>query len=260
MISPKAEVDTTAFVDPEARVSDGCIIRPGAKVYGKTKLARNVWLAPNVIIYGPAEIGENTYIGPNVIVGHPSGEELEAILNAKQVGTISRGGKPVKIGKNVRIRSNCTIYSDVVIGNDARFGHNAVVREGVAIGDGTLVGTGVVIDGECRIGRNVSIQTGVYICTYSKVEDFVLLGPNCTFTNDKYVGQKKCKLQGPTVQEGAGIGANAVLCPGIIVGKGAVVGAGSVVTKDVPPRVIVAGVPAKKLKAVPSDWHTILEK
>ncbi len=260
MISPKAEVDATAFVDPEAEVSDGCVIRPGAKVYGKVKLAKNVWIAPNVIVYGPAEIGEKTYLGPNVIVGHPSGEELEAILNAKQVGIISRGGKPVKIGKNVWIRSNCTIYSDVMIGNDVRFGHNAMVRGEVTIGDGTLVGTGVVIDGRCRIGRNVSIQTGVYICTYSTVEDFVLIGPHCVFTNDKYVGQKKCKLQGPTVREGAGIGAKAVLFPGITVGKGAVVGAGAVVTKDVPSKVIVVGVPAKRLKAVPSDWHTILEK
>lgn len=260
MVKPDVKIDLTAFVDPTAEISTGCIIDPNAKVYGKVKLAKDVWLAPNSIIYGPAEIGENTYIGPNVIVGHPSRKELDEILKARRMDPKLRGGKPVKIGKNVAIRSNCTIYSDVAIGDYVQFGHDAMVREGVTVGAASLIGTNVIIDGECRIGRGVSIQTGVYICTYSTVEDFVLLGPNCIFTNDKFVGMKKCKLRGPVVREGAGIGAAAILFPGITIGKEAVVGAGAVVTKSVPSRVIVAGVPAKKLRGVPPDWQSILRK
>lgn len=260
MISPGVKIDATAFVDPTAEIQEGCVIDSNARVYGKVKLAKNVWLASNSIIYGPAEIGENTYIGPNVVVGYPSRRELGEVLKARRVDPKLRGGRPVKIGKSVVIRSNCTIYSDVAIGDSVQFGHNAMVREGVTVGAGSSIGTNVIIDGECRIGRRVSIQTGVYLCTYSTVEDFVLLGPNCTFTNDKFVGMKKCKLKGPVVREGAGVGACAVLFPGITVGKEVVVGAGAVVTKSVPSRVIVAGVPAKKLKAVPRDWQSTLRK
>lgn len=260
MTSSNIKIDLTAFVDPTAEISEGCVIDSNAKVYGKVKLAKNVWLASNSIIYGPAEIGENTCIGTNVTVGHPSRKEFGEILKARQMDPKLRSGRPVKIGKNVLIRSNCTIYSDVTIGDYVQFGHNAMVREGVTVGATSLIGTNVIIDGECMIGRGVSIQTGVYICTYSTVENFVLLGPNCTFTNDKFVGLKKCKLRGPVVREGAGIGAATVLLPGITVGKEAVVGAGAVVTRSVPSRLIVAGIPAKKLKLVPRDWESLLRK
>lgn len=260
MISPDVKIDATAFIDPTAEIQEGCVIDSNVKVYGKVKLAKNVWLASNSLIYGPAEIGENTYIGSNAIVGHPSRKELAEILKARRMYPKLREGKPVKIGKNVVIRSNCTIYSDVEIGDYVQFGHNAMIRERVKVGGASLIGTNVIIDGECRIGRRVSIQTGVYLCPYSTVEDFVLLGPNCTFTNDKFVGFKKCKLRGPVVREGAGIGAAAVLLPGITVGKEAIVGAGAVVTKNVPSHVIVGGVPAKKLKIVPPDWQSILRE
>ncbi|MDH5770370.1 MAG: hypothetical protein OEZ25_03685, partial [Candidatus Bathyarchaeota archaeon] len=78
---------------------------------------------------------------------------------------------------------------------------------------------------------------------------------NCVLTNDLFLMQKKYELKGPTVKSGASIGANATIFPSITIGEGAVVGAGAVVRKDVPPRVIVAGVPAKKLKDVPPDWN-----
>jgi len=167
-------------------------------------------------------------------------------------------GKITRIGEEVHLRSNCVIYSDTVVGNRVRFGHNAMVREKVVIGDGSLVGTGSVIDGHCSIGCSVSIQTGVYISTFSVVEDAVFLGPHCALINDKYVAQRQFELKGPKIARGASIGANAVVFPGVTVGEGAVVGAGAVVTKDVPSRVVVVGVPAKRLKNVPADWKTRL--
>jgi acetyltransferase-like isoleucine patch superfamily enzyme len=106
----------------------------------------------------------------------------------------------------------------------------------------------------------VSIQTGVYICTYSTVEDGVFLGPCCVLTNDKYVYQKPYKLLGPTVKRGASIGANALLFPGVTVGEGAVVGSQAMVNSDVPARTVVVGIPAKKIKDVPEDWHSALLK
>jgi acetyltransferase-like isoleucine patch superfamily enzyme len=166
--------------------------------------------------------------------------------------------KTTIIGKDCVIRSGTTIYSDVHIADKVIFGHNVVIREGVTVGKGTKLGTDVVIDGSSRIGSMVSIQTGVYICTYSTVEDRVFLGPRCVFTNDKYVMQKPFKLVGPTVKKGASIGANALLFPGVTIGEGAVIGSQAMVNSDVPRRTIFVGIPAKKLRTVPNEWHSAL--
>jgi acetyltransferase-like isoleucine patch superfamily enzyme len=135
-----------------------------------------------------------------------------------------------------------------------------MVREKVTIGAMSKLGTNVVVDGITSIGSRVSVQTGVYICTHSTVEDSVFLGPCCVLTNDKYVSQKPFKLIGPTVKKGASIGANALLFPGITVGEGAVVGSQAMVNVDVPPRTIFAGIPAKKIRDLSEDWHSSLLK
>jgi acetyltransferase-like isoleucine patch superfamily enzyme len=142
----------------------------------------------------------------------------------------------------------------VRLGENVELGHNVLIRENVNVGNNTLIGTNVAVDGHCNIGSNVSIQTGVYISAYCTVKDTVFLGPNCMLLNDKYMKQAKYKLRGPTVQEGASIGGNAVIMPMVTVGKGAVVGAGSVVVKNVKPKTIVAGVPAVELKKTPESW------
>jgi acetyltransferase-like isoleucine patch superfamily enzyme len=69
---------------------------------------------------------------------------------------------------------------------------------------------------------------------------------------------KKSRLVGPVIGEGAAIGGNSTLMPGIHVGKRAVVGSGAVVTCDVPDGMVYVGVPAKKLKKTPKDWRSLL--
>jgi len=229
------------------------IIETNVHLYGSVDLAEKVWLEPNVTIYGPATIGKGTYIGPNCVIGFPQRKELEEMLH--QMDRKPRlTGAVTRIGDSVQLRSNCVLYSDVAVGDRVRFGHNVMVRENVAIGDDTLVGTNTTIDGSCRIGHNVSIQTNVYISTNTTIEDHVFLGPCSALINDKYVGQAPYELTGPIIRKGASIGANATILPGIEVGEGAVVGAGAVVTRNVPSRVIVAGVPAVKLREVPATW------
>jgi len=254
LVSPKVKVDPTAYVDNRAEVSDGCIIESNAKILGEVSLGKNVWVFPNTIIYGPVEIGEGSFLDYNCVIGHPAAHELLDIFKTRSLDSKLIGGAPIKIGKKVVVRGNCTLYSGVVIDENVRFGHNVLIREGVTIGENSLIGTNVVIDGQCCIGRNVSIQTGAYISAYSIVEDFVFLAPNCCLLNDKYLSRKKFKLIGPIVKKGASIGGNATLFPGVIVEEGAVVGAGAVVTKSVPSKTIVVGIPAKVLKPVPRNW------
>jgi acetyltransferase-like isoleucine patch superfamily enzyme len=136
------------------------------------------------------------------------------------------------------------------LGDNVQTGHHYLVREKTVIGSGTLIGSNVIIENECKIGNEVSIQSGVYIPTYCVIENNVFLGPNAVLTNDKYIGYKDPRnrgLEGVIIEEKASIGANSTILPGIRVGHHAVVGSGAVVTKDVEPNTVVAGVPAKVL-------------
>ena len=131
----------------------------------------------------------------------------------------------------------------------------ATLREEVTVGDRTIVGRGVTIENQCTIGRFVKLETECYITAYSTIEDRVFIAPGVVTSNDNFVGRTKERFdhfKGVTVKKGGRIGAGSVILPGKIVGEDALVAAGSVVTKDVPPRKIVMGSPAKILKDVPA--------
>lgn len=251
---PSRKIDSNAYVQRKSLLGSGTRVASGARLTGDVETGKDALIDCNAVIYGPAKLGSGTYIGPNCVIGFPDSKQLGRMRQSRSVA----GKKQATIGKNCVVRSGTTLYSNVQLADEISIGHNVLLREGVTIGSQTKVGTHVVIDGDSRIGSHVSIQTGVYICTYSTVEDGVFLGPCCVFTNDKYVAQKPFKLIGPTVKKGASIGANALLFPGITVGEGAIVGAQAMVTSDVPPRTIFVGVPAKKIRDVPSDWRTSL--
>jgi acetyltransferase-like isoleucine patch superfamily enzyme len=250
----KVDIAPSAFVERNNLLGTGTRIRAGVRLDGEVRTGENVLIDTNAIISGPVRIGRSTYIGPHCVIGHPNATELSHLVTANKI----RAKSLTSIGRECVIRSGSTIYSNVRIGDGVAFGHNVMVREDVTIGDRTKIGTNSVVDGKSKIGSSVSVQTGVYICTFSTVEDAVFLGPCCVFTNDKYVTQKMFELIGPTVKKGASIGANVLLFPGIVVGEGAMVGSQAMVNKDVPARTIFAGIPARKMRDVPKAWQSSL--
>jgi len=183
---------------------------------------------------GTNTIGENTQISDSVTLGFPSREHLN---KEEFPGTT--------IGADGMLRSGTIIYSDVVIGNHFSTGHNVMIREKTTIGDHVAVGTNTIIEGNVTIGNNVSLQSLVYIPTGVVIEDDVFIGPNAVLTNDPYPPHGGDNLKGPVIRKGASIGANATLVPGVEIGEGALVAAGAVVTKDVPPRMLAIGTPAR---------------
>ena len=138
----------------------------------------------------------------------------------------------------------------VVVGKDVHFGEDVTVWNYVVIGDGTCIGDGTVIGSFCDIGKNVvigkdcSIQAHATISNGCKVGDDVFIAPNSSLLNDRY--PKSSLLTPPQIEDNAVVGGGVIILPGVTVGKKAVVAAGSVVTKDVPAREVVIGVPAKK--------------
>jgi len=154
---------------------------------------------------------------------------------------------PTVIGDRAVLRSGTVIYAGVVIGERFQTGHAAVIRERTTIGDRVVVGTHAVIDGNVSIGNDVKIQTNVYIPTHTAIGNDVFIGPCATISNDKYPLRRRDEYEprGAILEDGASIGANATLLPGVRIGEGAMVGAGAVVTRDVPPWSLAVGVPAR---------------
>jgi acetyltransferase-like isoleucine patch superfamily enzyme len=109
------------------------------------------------------------------------------------------------------------------------------------------------VEGDVVIGDRVTIKSGVYLWDGLRVEDDVFIGPQATFTNDRFPRSKQPFEETlTTVRRGASIGAGAVILPGVTVGERAMVGAGAVVTRDVPAHVVVAGNPARVLRRLES--------
>lgn len=137
------------------------------------------------------------------------------------------------------------------IGAGTKIWQYVVVLENAVIGEDCNICSHCLIENDVVIGDRVTIKCGVQIWDGLRIEDDVFIGPNATFTNDPYPRSKQeFALLQTIIKKGATIGANATLLPGITIGENAMVGAGSVVTKDVPPNVLVVGNPARILKTL----------
>jgi acetyltransferase-like isoleucine patch superfamily enzyme len=187
-----------------------------------------------MIEYGVNTVGKGSQIFEPVTLGFPSRDKVG------QTGFIG-----TTIGVNSVIRSGTIIYCDVSIGDNFQSGHNVMIREKTSIGNRVGIGTSVVIEGTTIIGDDVSLQSMVYIPTNTVIGNKVFIGPNTVLTNDRYPPTGIGGLKGPQIRDGAAIGANATLLPGVCIGEGALVAAGAIVTRDVPAHMLAIGSPAK---------------
>ena len=195
------------------------------------------------MIHETAIIHENVQLGANVII------EAHCIIGQPFKGY---NGESTVIGDGAVIRSGTCIYAGNHIGTDFQTGHKANIRELNTIGHGVSIGTLSVVEHHVSIGDRVRLHTQVFVPEFSVLEADAWLGPNVVLTNALYPRHPdvKTQLNGPTVSTHARIGANSTLLPGVNIGAYALVGAGSVVTRDVDSRTIVAGNPARFMRAV----------
>jgi len=147
----------------------------------------------------------------------------------------------------------------VTLGREVKIFHPDLVNlYGCTIGDETKIGAFVEIQKNAVIGARCKVSSHSFICEGVTLEDEVFVGHGVMFTNDK---EPRATAEGGVLQteadwaviptrvcKGASLGSGAVILCGITIGAGAMVGAGAVITKDVPPGVVVAGVPARALR------------
>jgi acetyltransferase-like isoleucine patch superfamily enzyme len=208
-----------------------------------------------------AEIHSTAIVYPGTVLGEGV-KVLEHAVVGKQPTLSPRSTArreplpPAELGDGTVVSTGAVVFAGTSIGARAIIGDQACVRERVTIGDDVVIGRGSLVENDTTIGALTKIQADAYITAYSTLEDNVFIAPCVVTTNDNFMGRTELRhelIAGPTIRRGARVGGGAVLCPGIEVGEEAFVGAGAVVTKDVPPRMVVVGNPARAIREVAAD-------
>jgi acetyltransferase-like isoleucine patch superfamily enzyme len=237
------------MIDPTARLAEGVETGTCVSIGANVTVGKGSRIGNYVVIHADTAIGENVAIGDNSVVGKTP---MKAAISTMKIKDLP----PTVISDGVTIGTLTVVYRGAKLGQGVLVADQASVREDVEIGKFTIIGRGAAVENDTRVGNYVKIETNAYVTAHTRIEDRCFIAPMVTMTNDNFLGRteerhKHCK--GATLKKGARVGANATLMPGVTIGEDAVVAAGSLVKKDVPPRKVVAGVPAGIFKDTPKE-------
>jgi acetyltransferase-like isoleucine patch superfamily enzyme len=218
---------------------------PGLLLGEGAQVPESVEIGGNVVIHAGTVIGEGARLQDAVVLGKP--------LALGPRSTASREAPPAaEIGAGATVCVGAVVVAGARVGPGAILGDQSHVRERAEIGEGTVVGRGSAVDNDVVIGSRIRIQTGCYITAYSTIEDDVFVAPGVILTNDNAMARHgpDHEIRGATLRRACRVGGGVVLLPGIEIGEEAFVAAGAVVTRDVPPRGVAMGVPARVVREV----------
>lgn len=189
--------------------------------------------------FANVDLPDDAQIDPFVVLGKPPRGAADGAL-------------PLIIGAGCVIRSHTVIYAGNTIGAGLQTGHHVTIRESNTIGANVSIGTGSIVEHHVTIEDGVRLHSRVFVPEYSILEAGCWLGPGVTVTNARYPISRGAKerLEGAIIERGAIIGAGVVLLPGVRIGARALIGAGAVVTRDVPPGMVVIGNPARAIRQI----------
>jgi len=212
-------------------------------------LPTNAELAPSAVVYPGTILGEGCRILDGAVVGK------QPTLSPRST-TKREDLPPAELGPGTVVSTGAIVFAGTRVGARVIVGDQACIRERVVLGDDVVIGRGSLIENDTTVGASTTIQAMAYITAYSTLEDNVFIAPCVQTTNDNFMGRTEKRhelIKGPTIRRGARVGGGAVLCPGVEIGEEAFVGAGAVVVRDVPPRVVVVGNPARVLRDIPEE-------
>jgi acetyltransferase-like isoleucine patch superfamily enzyme len=207
-------------------------------------------------------VGDGVHFGAYVVVhdGTVIGDgctiEDHAVLGKRpRLAPHSEAGGAIaglELGTGASVGVGAVVFGGARIGARAIIGDQTFVRERSVIGEGSVIGRGSVVDNDVTVGARVRVQTNVYLTAFSVVEDDVFVGPCAMTTNDDTMARHgpETPMRGATLRRACRVGGGVVLTPGVEVGEEAFIAAGAVVTRDVPPRAVAMGVPARVIRQV----------
>ena len=223
----------------ESRISAGPVLGDGVR------LGEGVVFGSYVVVHDGTILGDECVIGDHAVLG----KRPLLAPHSRAHGEVG----PLEIAARASIGTAAIVFAGASVGAGAILGDQSFVRERALLGAGSVIGRGSVLDNDVRVGARVRVQTGVYLTAFTVVEDDVFIGPGAITTNDDTMSRQAHdrSLHGALLRRACRIGGGAVLVPDIEVGAEAFVAAGAVVTRDVPARAVVMGVPARVTGEVP---------
>ena len=239
-----------AIIAPTARIGDGTTLGHFCVIGEHVVIGQGCQIGHHVVIHEGTTIGDYVRIDDHTTIGK---QPMRAANTA-----VTRAGQkpPAHIGDRCLIGANVVLYAGCRLGEKVLVADLASIREEVTVGAFTIVGRGVAVENQCTIGRYCKLETNVYIAAYSALEDRVFVAPGVLTSNDNFMGRTEERFKhfkGVTVRRGGRLGVGAVILPGKQIGADAVVAAGALLTKNAPPKVICAGVPARPFRPVPEE-------
>jgi acetyltransferase-like isoleucine patch superfamily enzyme len=217
---------------------------PGLMLGTGVSIGEDVSFGAHVVVHDGAAIGDGCVIEDHAVLGKRP--RLARGSSAKgEVGEL-------RLGTGVTVCAGAVVFAGAILGAEAILGDQSYVRERSSIGERSVIGRGSVIDNDVSVGARVKVQTNVYLTAFTLVEDDVFVGPGVTTTNDDTMARhgSATPLRGAILRRACRIGAAAVLTPGVEVGEEAFLAAGAVLTRDLPPRAVALGVPARVVREV----------
>jgi acetyltransferase-like isoleucine patch superfamily enzyme len=233
------------LIDETAEIADDVRLGPFAVVGANVVIGAGTRIGAHVVIHDGTVLGAGCEVQDGAVLG-----KSPKLARSSTASTAAPA--PLEIGDRAVVCCGAIVFAGARLGEAVIVGDQAYVRERAEIGAGTVVGRGSTVDNDVRIGARAKIQTDVYVTAYSVVEDDVFVGPGVCMTNDSTMSRHDASyaLRGPVLRRACRVGGGVVLTPGVEVGEESFVAAGAVVTKDVPARAVVIGVPARIVREV----------
>ena len=206
-------------------------------------------IADTAIVYPGTVVGEGCRILDHAVVGKQPTLSPRSTAKREEL-------PPLELGAGTVVSTGAVVFAGTTVGERVIVGDQACVRERCAIGDDVVIGRGSLVENDTSVGALTKIQAHAYITAYSLLEDDVFIAPCVITTNDNFMGRTEKRhelVKGPTIRRGARVGGGCVLLPGIEIGEEAFIGAGAVVIRDVPPRAVMVGNPARQIREVPDE-------